>query len=181
MGNEMNDEFDDAPSKSQRKRDADRMQAIGEKIIALPEARLAQLPLPDKLRAAVESARKLSQRGALRRQRQYIGRLMRELDTVELEEALQSLEQQDAGENALFHAAERWRERLLSEGSGGLEAFFDDYPEADRQRLRQLVDASRKELAADKPPRQRRLLFKEIRRVLEAGFEQEEDTGKMPG
>lgn len=181
MGNEMNEEFDDAPSKSQRKRDADRMQAIGEKIIALPEARFTQLPLPDRLRTAVETARKLTQRGALRRQRQYIGRLMRELDTAELEEALQSLDQQDAGENALFHAAESWRERLINEGSSALEAFFDNYPEADRQRLRQLVEASRKELAAGNSPRQRRLLFKEIRRVLEAGFEQEEDTGKMPG
>lgn len=181
MGNAMNDEFDNAPSKSQRKRDADRMQGIGEKLIALPEARLAQLPLPEKLRSAVESARKLTQRGALRRQRQYIGRLMRELDTAELEDSLQALEQQDAGENALFHTAERWRERLLSEGSSALEAFFDEHADSDRQRLRQLVEASRKELAAGKPPRQRRLLFKEIRRVLEAGFEQEEDTGKMPG
>jgi len=175
----MNDKSGDSPSRSQLKREAEGLQATGEKLLTLPESRLAQLPLPAALRQAVETARKLTQRGALRRQRQYIGRLMRELDTAELEDALQALEREDAGEQAVFHAAERWRDRLIAEGMPGLEAFFDAYPAADRQRLRQLVNAVRTAATAGKPPRQRRELFREIRQVLDTGFEQEQDAGKM--
>ena len=177
----MSDEYDRIPSKSERKREADRLQAIGEKILALPAARLAQLPMPDKLRQAIETARKLTQRGALRRQRQYIGRLMRELDVGELEEALQGLEREDAGDQAAFHAAERWRDRLVTEGLPALEAFFDAYPTADRQRMRQLVNAVRADVTSGKAPRRSRELFREIRPVVAAGFEQDEDTGKMHG
>ncbi|MBW3568196.1 MAG: DUF615 domain-containing protein [Proteobacteria bacterium] len=177
----MSDEHDKIPSRSQRKREADRLQAVGEKILGLTDARLAQLPLPDALRQAIEIARKLTQRGALRRQRQYIGRLMRELDVSELEEALQGLEGEDADDRAVFHAAERWRDRLVMEGMPALEDFFNAYPAADRQRLRQLVVAIRADAASGKAPRRHRELFREIRPVVAAGFEQDQDTGKMHG
>lgn len=155
------------PSRTRQKREAEDLQAAGERLLALPEAKLAQLPLPEALRDAVRLGRQLAQRGALRRQRQYIGRLMRELDTAELLDALARLDQQDAQETREFHAAESWRERLLTEGSAALEAFFDAHPHADRQRLRQLVQASLAELKAGNPPRQRRALFREIRHVIE--------------
>ena len=155
------------PSRTQRKREAESLQDVGERLLVLPESKLAQLPLPGSLLDAVRVGRELNHRGALRRQRQYIGRLMRELDTKTLQQALARLDDQEAQEQAHFHAVENWRDRLLNEGSAALEAFFDAHPHADRQRLRQLVQASQAEMKANKPPRHRRELFREIRQVLE--------------
>lgn len=166
----MNDRPEGAPSKTRRKQEAETLQKAGEKLLALPDAKLAQLSLPTALIDAIDVAKKLNQRGALRRQRQYIGRLMRELDTSLLQQALAAMESKEADEHAFFHTVEQWRDRLLTEGMPGLEAFFDAHPEAERQRLRQLVQAARAEEAAGKPPKHRRELFREIRHVLESGL-----------
>lgn len=168
----MSRHHDDERSRTQRKREAEALQATGEKLLALPAATLATLPIPEQLRDAILVARKLSQRGALRRQRQYIGRLMRELDTAALEDALATLEQHKQAENAVFHAAERWRDRLLEEGQAGLEAFFDAHPGADRQHLRHLARAAQRETAV----RERRELFRALRDTLESGQQRDSDS-----
>jgi len=81
----------DRPSKSARKREALAAQALGERLIALKESELAKIPLPDPLREAVREARRISARGGLARQKQYIGKLMRETDTLAIEAALSAL------------------------------------------------------------------------------------------
>ena len=71
------DPFDEAPvSKSQRKREAHALQALGESLVKLNKSALAQIPLTDDLRNAIDEARRLHQHGALKRQLQYIGKLM---------------------------------------------------------------------------------------------------------
>lgn len=87
-------DVDDAPrpSKSQRKREAHALQALGEQLVALPPAHLARLALPDELREAVRETRRMPQHGARSRQMQYIGRLMRELDDAVLQALRQALE-----------------------------------------------------------------------------------------
>lgn len=80
------------PSKSQRKRDAHALQALGEQLVALPPAHLARLVLPDDLREAVRATKRMSQHGARLRQMQYIGRLMRALDEDVLTAIRQALE-----------------------------------------------------------------------------------------
>ena len=72
------------PSKSQRKREAHALQALGAQIVALPRAHLARMELPDALRAAVVAAQGLRPHGARRRHLQYIGTLMRQLEPAEL-------------------------------------------------------------------------------------------------
>jgi ribosome-associated protein len=89
-------EFDDAepgtaPSKSQRKRAAHAAQKLGEQLTQLREQELAALPLSDELRAALAEARRLTSRGALARQHQYIGKLMRGADVAAIEGALAAL------------------------------------------------------------------------------------------
>jgi len=71
------------PSKSQRKRDATALQDLGEQLVKLTPTQLSRVPLPDELRAAVRLARSITQRGGHKRQLQYIGKLMRQLDEVE--------------------------------------------------------------------------------------------------
>ena len=82
------DEADERPSKSARKRAAHAAQAFGEKLITLREADLVELDLPDPLLAAVREARGIRARGGLARQKQYIGKLMRDIDLAPLEKAL---------------------------------------------------------------------------------------------
>ena len=71
------------PSKSQRKRAATALQDLGEQLVKLTPAQLDRIPLPEELRAAARAARATPQRGARKRQLQYIGKLMRRIDDPE--------------------------------------------------------------------------------------------------
>ena len=79
------------PSKSSRKREALALQKLGEDLVKLRLADLDRLPLPENLREAIDEARRLTNRGALSRQRQYIGKLMRDIDIAPVEAALAAL------------------------------------------------------------------------------------------
>lgn len=90
----MNEPYDDEPlppSKSSRKRDAHALQKLGERLIGMREQEFKTLPLPESLVDAIQEARRLTSQQALARQRQYIGRLMREVDLEPLEKALAAL------------------------------------------------------------------------------------------
>lgn len=76
------------PSKSSRKRAAHAAQKLGERLVRMRDQELAGLPLPEELRDAIAEARRLSSRGALSRQHQFIGKLMREVDVDAIEAAL---------------------------------------------------------------------------------------------
>jgi ribosomal 50S subunit-associated protein YjgA (DUF615 family) len=80
------------PSKSQRKRDAQALQALGAQLVALSPGHLAQLELPDALREAVVAAQGMRSHGARTRQMQYIGKLMRQLDPASLRTVREALE-----------------------------------------------------------------------------------------
>ncbi|QKT02923.1 DUF615 domain-containing protein [Ectothiorhodospiraceae bacterium 2226] len=155
------------PSKSQRKRDSHALQALGEELVELPAAQYLGLTLPEELDEAVRLARAIRQRGGRKRQLQYIGRLMRELDAAPIRAQLEALQGRDQRAVALHHAAERWRERLLAEGDAALAALVEKYPQADPQRLRQLVRSIQAEQQADKPPRAFRELFRALRELVE--------------
>ena len=79
------------PSKSARKREAHALQKLGERLVELRLADLDRLPLPENLRDAIDEARRLKGHGALARQRQYIGKLMREIDVEPILAALDAL------------------------------------------------------------------------------------------
>jgi ribosome-associated protein len=90
------DEPDDSqlpPSKSSRKRAAHALQKLGERLVAMRAADRAQLPLSDALTDAIEEALRIRSRGALARQFQYIGKLMRDEDVAALEAAILALEE----------------------------------------------------------------------------------------
>jgi len=89
---ESEDEMlDERPSKSSRKRAAHAAQALGERLIQLKESEWAQLPLPETLLDALRTAKRIKARGGLARQKQYIGKLMRDLDTAAIEAAIEDL------------------------------------------------------------------------------------------
>ncbi|MGH8379165.1 MAG: ribosome biogenesis factor YjgA [Gammaproteobacteria bacterium] len=158
----VDDDIPAGPSRSQLKREVEALQRLGEELVKLPESQLAALPLPDTLRDAVYMARHISSHGALKRQRQYIGRLIREIDPAPIRAKLDTLRNADNAAKSRFKHTERWRDRLIAEGDAALAEFLNQYPQADRQQLRQLMRAAAREAAADQSPRHARELFRYI-------------------
>ena len=160
-------DFDDPPSKSQRKRDMNALQDIGAELLELNDQQLAGIDLPENLRAAVTEARKLRANGARRRQLQYIGKLMRQVDPAPIREKLDGFRSTSAAETARLHRIERWRERLLEDPAAVAE-FIAAHPGTDSQQLRTLIRNTAEERARGKPPKHFRALFQMIRAVIEA-------------
>lgn len=161
------EQFDDSPpSKTRLKAEADAAQAIGRQLVDLPKDKLKKLPLEEALLDAIAEAKRITSNGAIRRQIQYIGRLMRDIDLAPIVEQLQKWEGKHQEENARFHHMERWRTRLL-EDVKALELFIAEFPGTDVQQMRTLIRNAQKEAAANKPPKSSRELFKMIREVME--------------
>lgn len=161
------DDFEERPSKSQRKRDSDELQELGEALIELPETELDALPLPEKLRDAVDLAKRITAHGGLYRQKQYIGKLMRKIDVAPIREALEARRQRHRTEVLRLKKLEAWRTRLLSEDTA-LDAFVDEYPQADRSDIERLVATAKHEQAHSRPPAAARELLRVLRSVVEA-------------
>lgn len=141
------------PSRTQRKKASEELQDLGEALIDLRSEGLAHLPLPERLRDAVLDARRITSFGAKRRQLQYIGKLMRQLDAAAIEavrSALLASKGQSAKEAALLHRAERWREALVADDAE-LERWLTEHPATDAQQLRALIRQARKDVRQDPP------------------------------
>jgi ribosome-associated protein len=155
------------PSKSRMKREMDALQSLGEQLVALKPERLAKIDMPEELREAVRDAQRfINKHEAKRRQLQYIGRLMRNVDPAPIQAALDEINGVSAAANARQHALERLRERLLDDESV-LGEIAQRHATADFQHLRQLRRNALKEAAAGKPPRAYRELFRVLRTLEE--------------
>jgi ribosome-associated protein len=144
---ESDDEAEQPPSKSARKRAAHAAQDLGEALIGLREAQLAALALPETLVEAIRAARTMSSRGGLARQRQYIGKLMREIDPEPIRAALAAVGEQAARETETFKRVNAWRERLLAEGPPALQELVRWHPQIDPGEWAQRINAARAERA----------------------------------
>lgn len=160
----MPDETDDQEplSKTKRKAAMQELQHLGEELIALNNAKLGQLGLPELLLDAVKEAQRITSNSALARQKQYIGRLMREIDTTPIADQLARWKGTHQEENAHFHQLEKLRTRLLEDDSA-LSGFLTEHPQADSQQLRTLIRNARKEALANRPPKSSRELFRLLR------------------
>jgi ribosome-associated protein len=153
-------------SRTKRKQNDQALQDLGEELVAMGEGKLAELDLPERLRDAVMEARGISKFGALRRQMQYIGRLMREEGDAETIRAqLDAWKGVSVEQTARLHLIERWRVRLLNDEKA-LEALIIEYPRADIQQLRTLMRNAKREAEASKPPKSFRELFHVLRETL---------------
>jgi ribosome-associated protein len=163
LRNFMTDEFE-PPSKSERKRQSNELQELGETLIGLSQAELDALPLPDVLREAVVLARRITAHGGLYRQKQYIGKLMRKIDAEPIREALTAKRERERLAAVRFRRIEQWRDRLIREGEAGLHLLKQELgPGADLSELPALIDAARSEQAAKLPPHASRQLFRSLK------------------
>jgi ribosome-associated protein len=136
----------DGPSKSVLKREAHRAQLLGEQLIALKDPELRALELPDRLYEAIVAARRITSRGGGARQRQYIGKLMRDIDLTRVREALGARAAKSAQEALRFQRAESWRARLIDGGPAAVAALQAAYPAVDEAQWLERVAAAQTEL-----------------------------------
>jgi ribosome-associated protein len=151
-------------SKTRKKREMHELQALGSALAALSEAQLKAMALDAQLLAALLEAKRIKSHEAKRRQMQYIGRLMRELDPAPIRSRLGELEGTSAQATARHRRIEAWRERLIDDDEA-LTAFAAEHPGADLQALRALIRNARKEAALGKPPRAYRELFRVLKTI----------------
>ena len=136
----------DGPSKSVLKREAHRAQLLGEQLIALKDPELRDLELPERLYEAIVAARGIGSRGGGARQRQYIGKLMRDIDLTRVREALGARAAKSAQEAQRFQRAENWRARLIDGGPAAVAALRVAYPALDEAQWLKRVAAAQSEL-----------------------------------
>ena len=154
-------------SRTQKKNATHALQEIGERLVGLPADQLKRTPMPDILRDAVMDARRFTKHEAIRRQQQYIGKLMRDIDPAPIEAALAIFDGVSDVEKARLHRLEKERDALL-ENEDLITEIGRRHPGADLQRLRQLRRNAIKERAENKPPKCFREIFK-VLKELEAG------------
>jgi ribosome-associated protein len=161
------DDVYDGPSKSQRKRDVEALQDLGTQLVNLPDGQFKKIELPENLRIAVADCRKITQNGALRRQKQYIGKLMRSIDPAPIQAQLDVFNGASAAETAKLHQAEKWRDKLIADNEA-LTLFLNAYPNIDATHLRQIIRNARDEARLNKPPKSFREIFRVVREAMQA-------------
>ena len=152
-------------SKTKIKKQMHDLQALGEQLIGLGNDKLAELDLPENLVDAIREMRRITKFGAQKRQRQYIGRLMRDVETGPIIARLEAWSGTSRQHTAWLHQIERWRDRLL-ESDQALTDLLADHPDADAQHLRALIRNAHKEKELNKPPKSFRELFQALREVM---------------
>ena len=159
------------PSRSQNRCEALEVLALGQQLVALSEAQLSKLPIPESLLPHIREAKRITANIAHKRQLAFLAKQMRREDDEALDAIRDAL---DVGgdaarrETAALHRVETWRERLLADGDAALAELLAEYPGADRQHLRQLVRNAIDERNRNKPPHAFRELFRELRELLQA-------------
>ncbi|MCL2590118.1 MAG: DUF615 domain-containing protein [Betaproteobacteria bacterium] len=169
------DDAIEPPSKSRRKREMQSLQDLGAQLLVLSPGQLEKFSLPGELLAAIAEARRFTRKDeALRRQIQYIGKLMRNVDPEPIRTQFAALRGESASEIARLHRLEQLRDELLADEQT-VEKIIHEWPGADTQRLRTLRRNALKEREQQRPPRAYREIFK-VLRDLEPGFSQEGDS-----
>jgi ribosome-associated protein len=151
-------------SKTRRKREMHELQALGVALARLSESQLKEMQLGSGLLEAVLEAKRIKSHEAKRRQLQYIGRLMREVDPEPIRSRLAEIEGHSAQGGARHRRLEAWRERLLADDAA-LTEFAAAFPAADLQALRTSIRNARKEQKEGKPPRAYRELFRVLKAI----------------
>ena len=154
------------PSKSSLKRKSTALRDLGQELMDLSAAQLKALDLPEGLLEAVLIGQSIKAHGGLLRQKKFIGKLLRSMDTGPVEQGLAMIRGESAEQARVLHQCESWRDRMIESGDEAINQFMGQYPGAERQRLRQLVKGAKAEAEMDKPKKSARVLFRYVRDVV---------------
>jgi ribosome-associated protein len=153
------------PSKTKIKKQMIELQKLGEQLAALNKDQLKELDLPESLRDAISEVKRITKFGAISRQMQYIGRLMRDIDPAPIIAKLEIWNGTSKQHITYLHQVERWRDRLL-EDPNALTELLAAHPQADAQHLRTLIRNALKEKELAKPPKSFREIFQVLRDII---------------
>ena len=159
------DEINLPPSKTKVKKQMLALQDLGEELVKLSKEHLAEIEIPDSLRLAVRDVKKMKSFGAINRQMQYIGKLMRDVDPEPIQAKLAEWNGTSRQHIAWLHQVERWRDRLIEEPDS-LTELLAAHPGADVQHLRALLRNALKEKELNKPPKSYREIFQVLRDII---------------
>jgi ribosome-associated protein len=162
---EPDEEEELPPSKTKIKKQMHELRDLGKELTELGKDQIAQLDIPENLRDALREMKSINKFGAQRRQIQYIGKLMREIDPAPILAKLDAWKGKSQHHVAYMHQLERWRDRLL-ESDAALTELLSAHPQADAQRLRSLIRNAQKEIEAQKPPKNYREIFQVLREII---------------
>lgn len=167
--NNQNEVENDDPviSKSQRKREAHDAQKLGENLLQLDPNSLKTIDLPDDLSKALDDARSIKKNSALKRQLQYIGKIMRRIDIEPILVEYNKIINHYGKDIKQLHRLEKWRDRLIAEGDKALEDLVQEAADTDRQHVRQLIRQANKETKLNKPPKSSREIFQYLKSLLQ--------------
>ncbi len=143
----------DAPSRTELKRESTELQKLGEDMLELRAELLAPLALGDKFRDALADAKQITNFEGKRRQMQFIGKLMRQLEPQVLQAVRDALAKQHNGsatDTAALHQAETWRDRLIAE-EPAFALWIAQHPNTDAQQLRAQIRQARKDAKPERP------------------------------
>jgi len=173
----MFEQEDEWVSKTQMKKQMNDLQALGMELTKLSSDTLKKIGLDEELFEAIATYKKITSNSALKRQAQFIGRLMRDTDPAPIEAYLAKLRGDNTVHNAFLQRVEQARTRLLAD-DGAITQFMADFPQADAGKLRTLIRNTKKEQEQNKPPKNFRALFQEIKAVMEAGQSDASEEGQ---
>lgn len=160
-----------ALSKTQIKKQMNDRQDLGFELTRLSEETLKKIDLPEDLLNAIQDYKKITSNSALKRQVQYIGRLMRDVDVEPIETFLLRLSGKDNAYKAFLQRVERWRDMLI-ENDQALSKFIEEFPQADIGQLRTFIRNTRKEQEQNKPPKAFRSLYQSIKEAMETSVDE---------
>jgi ribosome-associated protein len=172
------------PNKTQIKKDMAVLFALSEEMSELSAGQLKLLELSEIINKAVVEVSGMPHKGARKRLLKFIAGQLHKMDIEPILEKLSRIKNKSAHAVREHHVAERWRDRLISDGNDALTALLDEQPQADRQLLRQLLRNAQKEVEAGKPPKSSRLLYRQMKELFQvegetndgSGFEDEQET-----
>ena len=173
----MFEQEDEWVSKTQMKKQMNDLQALGMELTKLSSDTLKKIGLDEELFEAIATYKKITSNSALKRQAQFIGRLMRDTNPALIEAYLAKLRGDNTAHNAFLQRVEQARTRLLAD-DGAITQFMADFPQADAGKLRTLIRNTKKEQEQNKPPKNFRALFQEIKAVMEAGQSDASEEGQ---
>ena len=167
------------PNKTQIKKDMAVLFALSEEMSELSATQLKCLELPENIHKAVVEVSGMPHKGARKRLLKFVTGQLHKIDVEPILEKLARMKNKSAHAVREHHVAERWRDRLIAEGSNALTELLNEQPQADRQQLRQLIRNAQKEVEAAKPPKSSRLLYRYLKDLFkvegETGFEHEQE------
>ena len=155
---------DSVISKTELKKDSKKIQEFGRRISELTINNIEAFKFPSNIYEATIGLKNIKSNSAKKRQVQYLGKLLREIDLTDAFLIMKLLKVSSQKEIQRNHIIEDWRDKLLS-NNDSITQFVDEYPKIDRQSLRQTISNAQKD---NKSPKYSRQLFKLIKDIIMA-------------